>query len=142
MRFAQYPRRTLALLLTECDSGYERKLALAQSHLESILAETDTSLNLLSTLAESFTAVETQTGAFEKQCESVSKEQAQMTKVVTDIEENLKYYSFLEPATKRLNAPTVGAMVKSQEFSDLLSKLDECLEYMTSHVSQVIPITP
>ena len=132
----------MALLLTERDSDYERKLALAQSHLDSILAETDTSLDLLSTLADGFRAVEIQTGAFEKQCKGVSKEQAQMTKVVTDIEENLKYYSFLEPATKRLNAATVGAMVKTQEFSDLLSKLDECLEYMTSHVSQMIPATP
>ena len=115
-------------------SAYQKKLDLSQSHLESILAETDNSLDLLSTLAKAFRAVEAQTVTFEEQCEGILKEQKRMSKVAADIKENLEYYNFLEPATKRLNAPAVGAMVKSQEFSDLLARLDECLEYMSSHV--------
>lgn len=57
-----------------------------------------------------------------------------MTDLVADLEKNLKYYTFLEPATRRLNAPGAGNFVRSKEFSEMLSRLDDCLDYMTSHV--------
>ena len=118
-------------------SEYYKKLELSQTHLESILAEIDTSLGLLATLSKAFKAVVAQTASFEEQCEGIMKEQKRISKLSADIGDNLKYYSFLEPVTRRLNAPTVGAMVKTQEFSDLLTRLDESLEYMSSHVSDL-----
>ena len=118
-------------------SEYQKELEVSQAHLESILAETDSSLDLLSTLSEAFKAVKAQTAGFEEQCKGIMQEQKRISKIATDIEENLKHYRFLEPVTKRLNAPTVGAMVKTQEFSDLLTRLDECLEYMSSHVGDL-----
>lgn len=58
-----------------------------------------------------------------------------MTGLANDLAANLKYYNYLEPVTRRLNAPGAGRLVGSTEFSDMLSRLDECLEYMVSHVS-------
>ena len=78
--------------------------------------------------------MELQTADFGRQCDNILTEQKRTAKVAADVEENLKYYSFLEPVTKRLNAPTAGALVKTQEFSNLLARLDECLNYMSSHV--------
>ena len=49
--------------------------------------------------------------------------------------ENLQYYSFLEPITRKLNAPGAGNFVRGKEFSDMLARLDECLDYMNRHVS-------
>lgn len=57
-----------------------------------------------------------------------------MTGLASDLESNLKYYNYLEPVTRRLNAPGAGSFVRSSEFSEMLSRLDECLEYMASHV--------
>lgn len=57
-----------------------------------------------------------------------------MTALASSLDTNLKYYNFLEPATRRLNAPGAGSFVRSQEFSEMLSRLDDCLEYMAAHV--------
>lgn len=57
-----------------------------------------------------------------------------MTELADDIKRNLNFYDYLEPATRRLNAPGAGSFVRSKEFSEMLSRLDECLDYMAAHV--------
>ena len=64
-----------------------------------------------------------------------------MTDLAEGIESNLNYYNYLEPVTKRLNAPGAGNFVRSREFSNMLSRLDECLEYMSAHVSRPFKTT-
>lgn len=54
-----------------------------------------------------------------------------------ELEHNLKYYNYLEPVTRRLNAPGAGNFVRSKEFSEMLARLDECLEYMALHVGRI-----
>ena len=63
------------------------------------------------------------------------EEQRRITGLADSLDHNLKYYSFLDPVTRRLNAPGAGNFVRSKEFSDMLARLDECLEYMAAHVS-------
>lgn len=62
------------------------------------------------------------------------KEQKRMTSLADALGENLKYYNYLEPVTRRLNTPGAGSFVRSKEFSEMLSRLDECLNYMAAHV--------
>ena len=57
-----------------------------------------------------------------------------MQGLADDLDHNLKYYAFLEPVTRRLNAPGAGNFVRSKEFSDMLARIDDCLEYMSAHV--------
>lgn len=57
-----------------------------------------------------------------------------MTKLADEIGENVQYYNYLEPLTRRLNAPGAGNSVGSQGFSQMLSQLDQCLDYMQAHV--------
>lgn len=52
-----------------------------------------------------------------------------------DMKENLQYYAYLEPMTRRLNAPGAGNLVRSHDFPEMLSNLDSCLDYMDGHVS-------
>ena len=61
-----------------------------------------------------------------------------MIDLADNLKQNLKYYDYLEPVTRRLNAPGAGNFVRSQEFSAMLARLDECLEYMAAHVSMTI----
>ena len=114
---------------------YEKHLKLAQSHLDSLLDDTTSTLDLLSSLSKSFQTVEAQTISFQKQCEGILEEQNRMVDLANSFEKNLKYYNFLEPVTRRLNAPGAGSFVRSKEFSEMLSRLDDCLEYMIAHVS-------
>lgn len=116
--------------------SYQNQLDLSKSHIDILLRNTSSALNLLSSLSDSFKMVEAQTSTFQKQCEGLLQEQKRMTDLAVNINQNLKYYAFLEPVTRRLNAPGAGKFVRSKEFSEMLSRLDDCLEYMTTHVSQ------
>ena len=112
---------------------YQGQVELFESHLQNALSSTTDSLALLATLSASFRAVEAQTHAFRQRCDSLISEERRLTKLADDVEENSRYYAFLEPMTRRLNAPGAANLVKSHDFPNMLSNLDNCLAYMESH---------
>jgi len=112
---------------------YHEQLKFSASRLESLLSSTTDTLTVLSTLSSSFQAVEAQTDAFRDQCESLIAEQRRLTALADAIDENVRYYAFLEPMTRRLNAPGAANLVKGNDFPEMLSNLDSCLAYMESH---------
>ncbi|KAF2175538.1 Sec34-domain-containing protein [Zopfia rhizophila CBS 207.26] len=112
---------------------YQDQLHLTRTHLDSIVTDTSSTLDILSSLSESFKAVEAQTTAFQTQCEGLIEDQKRITKLADYMEENLRFYLYLEPITKRLNAPGAGNYVRGKEFTEMLSNLDNCLEYMQAH---------
>ncbi|KAL8904159.1 MAG: hypothetical protein Q9207_003451 [Kuettlingeria erythrocarpa] len=114
-------------------TDYQTQLDLTSEHLNSLLSDTSSTLDHLSSLSGSFKAVEAQTTTFQKQCEGLIQEQKRLTQLADGINHNLKYYGFLEPVTRRLNAPGASNFVRSDEFSSMLARLDECLEYMAAH---------
>lgn len=114
--------------------SYQMQLYLSKSHLDSLISDTSTTLDLLTSLSTSFKDVEAQTTTFQKQCEGLLQEQRRITELADDLDHNLKYYNYLDPVTRRLNAPGAGNFVRSKEFSEMLARLDECLDYMADHV--------
>lgn len=123
-------------LLDESHAGYQtyyEQLQLSSSHLDSLLSSTQATLDLLSTLSASFKSVEAQTDAFRQQCESLITEQRRLEGLADDVEENARYYTYLEPMTRRLNAPGAANLVKGKDFPEMLSNLDNCLAYMEAH---------
>lgn len=60
-------------------------------------------------------------------------EQRRLTGLVDVIEENASYYGYLEPLTRRLNAPNAVSLVLSHDFPNILSTLDACIMYMEAH---------
>ncbi|KAH2419104.1 hypothetical protein KXV44_008035 [Aspergillus fumigatus] len=113
-----------------------QELQTSKSHLDALLSDTSSTLDLLRSLSESFKAVEAQTSNFRKQCEGILSAQKRDTELAEKIQENIQYYEFLDPASRRLNAPGAGNAVRSQDFSDMLRRLDECLDYMETHPEQ------
>nr|POE48796.1 conserved oligomeric golgi complex subunit 3 [Quercus suber] len=123
-------------LLEESHAKYQtyyEQLQLTESHLASLLSSTTSTLALLSTLSHSFKAVESQTDAFRRQCEALLAEQKRLTGVADGVTENVRYYAYLEPATRRLNAPGAASLVKGSDFPEMLHNLDNCLAYMETH---------
>ncbi|RYN33061.1 hypothetical protein AA0112_g6012 [Alternaria arborescens] len=112
---------------------YQHQLHMTRNHLENIRSDTTSTLHVLSSLSESFKVVEAQTNAFRTQCEGLIDDQKRITKLADDMEQNLRYYLYLEPTTKRLNAPGAGKIVRGSEFVEMLANLDSCLEYMQAH---------
>ena len=124
------------LQMLTCDiSEYQKQLAISESHLDGLLSETSSTLGLLDSLTTSFKAVEAQTTTFQKQCEGILQEQKRIERLANDLDHSLKYYNYLEPVTRRLNAPGAGSFVRSKEFSEMLARIDDCIDYMSSHVS-------
>lgn len=113
--------------------SYQEQLELSDTHLGNLLASTAESLSVLSTLSNSFKAVEAQTEAFRQQCESLIGEQRRLTALADALDENAQYYAYLDPMTRRLNAPGAANLVKGKDFPEMLSNLDNCLAYMESH---------
>ncbi|KAL5114386.1 Golgi transport complex subunit 3 [Pleosporales sp. CAS-2024a] len=114
-------------------SSYQNQLHVTRNQLGNIVSDTASALDILSALSSSFKAVEAQTTAFRTQCEGLISDQTRITKLADDMEQNLRYYLYLEPTTKRLNAPGAGKLVRSKEFTHILANLDSCLEYMQAH---------
>lgn len=113
---------------------------MSKSHLDSLLSDTSSTLDLLSSLSKDFEAVDSQTSNFEKQCEGLLSAQRRDLELAINIEDNLQYYDFLDPASRRLNAPGAGNAVRGRDFSEMLKRLDECLDYMETHVRQIVTI--
>ncbi|OJD34630.1 golgi complex component cog3 [Diplodia corticola] len=112
---------------------YRDQLHLSQRHLDSLLESTSSALDLLSALSDSFKSVSAQTTTFQSQCEGLIADQKRVTKLADDISENLQYYTYLEPTTRRLNAPGATNFVRADGFTDMLLNLDSCIDYMMAH---------
>ncbi len=110
-------------------------MALTERHLDSLLDDTTSALDLLVTLSESFNAVESQTTAFQAQCEDLLAEQKRLRDLADEVGTDLQYYAYLEPLTRRLNAPGAGRLIRSDDFLDILINLNTCINFMDQHVS-------
>lgn len=99
-----------------------------------MLSDTTAALDLLATLSISFKAVESDTTAFQAQCEDLLAEQKRLRDLADEVGTDLQYYAYLEPLTRRLNAPGSGRLVKSDDFLDMLMNLNTCIDFMDQHV--------
>jgi hypothetical protein len=111
---------------------------LSERHLDSLLDDTSSALDLLTSLSESFKLVESQTTAFQAQCEDLLAEQKQIRDLADGIGTDLQYYAYLEPLTRRLNTPGSGRLVQNDDFLDMLRNLNTCIEFMDQHVSLIL----
>ncbi|OJI85209.1 hypothetical protein ASPTUDRAFT_54868 [Aspergillus tubingensis CBS 134.48] len=139
LEFAQWYNEVEESLLEASYDEYQaclQELQMSKSHLDSLLTDTSSTLDLLTSLSNDFRAVESQTSQFRKQCEGLLSAQKHDSDLAEDIQENLQYYDFLDPASRRLNAPGAGNTVRGKDFSDMLRRLDECLDYMETHPDQ------
>ena len=114
---------------------------MARSRVDRLLDKVTSSVDLLTTLSSSFKAVRNQTSGFGSQSQEILSGQRRFQRLADDIDENVRYYEYLEPITRKLNAPGAGRLVSEKEFPDILSHLDACISYMEAHVSCLFSIT-
>lgn len=110
-------------------------MALSEKHLETLLNDTSGALDLLASLSQSFKTVELETTAFQAQCEDLLAEQKRLRDLADEVGTDLQYYAYLEPLTRRLNAPGAGRLARSDDFLDILLNLNTCIDFMDEHVS-------
>ncbi|KAM0628381.1 hypothetical protein ACHAQG_001431 [Verticillium nonalfalfae] len=116
------------------ESIYKDQLDLTERHLEALIVDTNASLDLLTTLSNSFQAVETQTTSFQSQCEDLIDEQKRLQELADEVGTDLYFYTYLDNVTRRLNAPGAGRLVEDVVFGEVLDNLNACIDFMTKHV--------
>ncbi|KAH6686820.1 Sec34-like family protein [Plectosphaerella plurivora] len=112
---------------------YEDQLTLTERHLNALIDDTNASLELLTTLSNSFKAVETQTTSFKAQCEDLISEQKRLQKLADDVGTDLHYYAYLDNVTRRLNAPGAGRLADDDGYGEVLEHLNSCIDFMAKH---------
>jgi DNA repair exonuclease SbcCD ATPase subunit len=131
-------RRKILCVANRGKRLYRDQLALSERHLDNLLHDTTSALDLLATLSESFKSVESQTTAFQGQCEDLLTEQKRLRNLADEVGTELQYYAYLEPLTRRLNAPGAARLIRSDDFLDMLMNLNTCIDFMDQHVSGLL----
>ncbi|XP_056610579.1 conserved oligomeric Golgi complex subunit 3 isoform X1 [Triplophysa dalaica] len=104
-----------------------------QQQCDAILTDVNVALEHLDSLQKQYLFVSTKTGTLHEACEQLLKEQSELVDLARSIQEKLSYFNELENINTKLNSSTLS--VNSEGFIPMLSKLDECVEYVSSHPS-------
>ncbi|XP_040057087.1 conserved oligomeric Golgi complex subunit 3 [Gasterosteus aculeatus] len=102
-----------------------------QEQCDAILKDVSTALEHLDSLQKQYLFVSNKTGTLHEACEQLLKEQSELVDLAESIEQKLSYFNELENINTKLNSPTLS--VNSEGFIPMLSKLDDCIEYVSSH---------
>ncbi|KAI8962368.1 Sec34-domain-containing protein [Daldinia sp. FL1419] len=112
---------------------YQDQLEMTERHLDTLIGDTNSALDLLTYLADSFRAVESQTSSFQAQCDDLLSEERRLQKLADEVGTDLHYYAYLDGVTRRLNAPGASRLVNHESFGEILTNLDACITFMIEH---------
>ncbi|NXY88464.1 COG3 protein, partial [Alcedo cyanopectus] len=104
-----------------------------QEQCDAILNDVNSALQHLESLQKQYLFVSTKTGTLHEACEQLLKEQSELVDLAENIQQKLSYFNELENINTKLNSPTLS--VNSEGFIPMLAKLDDCIAYISSHVS-------
>uniref|UniRef100_A0A1A7YUH6 Conserved oligomeric Golgi complex subunit 3 n=1 Tax=Iconisemion striatum TaxID=60296 RepID=A0A1A7YUH6_9TELE len=102
-----------------------------QEQCDAILKDVGVALAHLDSLQKQYLFVSNKTGALHEACEQLLKEQSELVNLAESIQQKLSYFNELENINTKLNSPTLS--VNGEGFIPMLSKLDDCVEYVSSH---------
>uniref|UniRef100_A0AAY4DLG7 Conserved oligomeric Golgi complex subunit 3 n=1 Tax=Denticeps clupeoides TaxID=299321 RepID=A0AAY4DLG7_9TELE len=102
-----------------------------QDQCDAILSDVNKALQHLDSLQKQYLFVSTKTGTLHEACEQLLKEQSALVDLAESIQQKLSFFNELENINTKLNSPTLS--VNSDGFIPMLSKLDDCVEYVSSH---------
>ncbi|OTA90869.1 hypothetical protein M434DRAFT_397644 [Hypoxylon sp. CO27-5] len=112
---------------------YQDQLEMTERHLDTLIRDANGALDLLTSLADSFRAVEFQTSSFQAQCDDLLSEERRLQKLADEVGTDLHYYAYLDGVTRRLNAPGASRLVNHESFGEILTNLDACIAFMVKH---------
>ncbi|NWV10232.1 COG3 protein, partial [Ptilonorhynchus violaceus] len=107
-----------------------------QEQCDAILNDVNSALQHLESLQKQYLFVSTKTGTLHEACEQLLKEQSELVDLAENIQQKLSYFNELENINTKLNSPTLS--VNSEGFIPMLAKLDDCIAYISSHVSNFV----
>ncbi|KAI0007294.1 Sec34-like family protein [Xylariaceae sp. FL0662B] len=112
---------------------YRDQLKMTERHLDRLITDANSALGLLTSLADSFRAVDARTSMFKAQCDDLLSEERRLQKLADEVGTDLHYYEYLDGVTRRLNAPGASRLVNHEDFGEILVNLDACIAFMVKH---------
>ena len=99
--------------------------------VQELLAEVDQCQNDVKELNSVYNHVSHQTNALHTSCERLLEEESQLLSGVAMISEKLNYFNEYDKIMQKLHSPIFSA--KSGSFTNLLQRIEECIEYLESN---------
>ena len=116
---------------------YVSKLEKSRDQIVKMESQVKSINQILDNLKLNFEIVTSKTHNLQNACEQLLDEQKHLVSVSEDISAKMKFFQELENISKALNQPG-EELVKEAGFSDLLRKLDDCLEFVQAHVRDMM----
>ena len=112
---------------------YLARLESTKNQIEKMQSQIQSIYQTLDLLTFNFEFVTSKTRSLQNACEQLLDEQKHLVSVSDDVSVKMKYFQELEHISKALNQPG-EELVKEAGFSELLKKLDDCLEFIQKNV--------
>ncbi|XP_050680646.1 conserved oligomeric Golgi complex subunit 3 [Leptidea sinapis] len=110
---------------------YYKQLADRRDECNSLTDQIAATLSDLNTLSDQYNLVSNKTTALHTMSEQLLADQNKLSNIGDDLKQKLQYFTQVDHLSQRLNSPTIS--VNSDTFFNVISKIDECLEYMRAH---------
>uniref|UniRef100_A0A6B2EI61 Conserved oligomeric Golgi complex subunit 3 n=1 Tax=Phlebotomus kandelakii TaxID=1109342 RepID=A0A6B2EI61_9DIPT len=133
-KFLSWCDRVNDEILDEEDEHHRRflgRLEDKRADCDDLLRQIEGTLQSLKQLEGEFQFVSTNTSSLHTASEKLIEDQERLSGLDQEIRRRLQYFTQLETIGQKLQNPTLSVM--GDNFSDILNRLDESLEYLESH---------
>lgn len=123
-------------LIKTGDRSYEQfcdQLSIRNDDCLKIINQIEESEKEFGQLQKEYEFVANKTSSLHLQSENIIQDQNKLHEICENIQKQLHFYTQLENISQRLMSPTLS--VSSEIFLETLNTIDECLEFMRTHVS-------
>ncbi|XP_045511546.1 conserved oligomeric Golgi complex subunit 3 [Colias croceus] len=111
--------------------AYYKQLEERKNECVNLTDQIAATLSNLDKLSDEYNLVSNKTNALHTMSEQLLADQNKLSAIGDNIKQKLHYFTQVEHLSQRLNSPTMS--VNSDTFFNVLSKIDECLEYMRAN---------
>nr|XP_018668391.1 conserved oligomeric Golgi complex subunit 3 [Ciona intestinalis] len=102
-----------------------------REYCQYITQDVNKALQYLDDLEKEYVYVSTKSNALHEACEHLLADQTALFSVAETIHENLDYFNEVSRMNTKLSSPNIS--VTSEDFRSMLSKIEECIEFMQAH---------
>ncbi|XP_032529031.2 conserved oligomeric Golgi complex subunit 3 [Danaus plexippus] len=113
--------------------AYQKQLEDRRNECIALTDQINATMLDLDKLTNEYNLVSNKTNALHTMSEQLLSDQNKLTEIGEDIKQKLHYFTQVEHLAQRLNSSTMS--VNSETFFNVLSKIDECLDYMRANSS-------
>ncbi|XP_046966981.1 conserved oligomeric Golgi complex subunit 3 [Vanessa cardui] len=111
--------------------AYYKQLEERRNECVALTNQISSTMSDLNKLSDEYNLVSNKTNALHTMSEQLLADQNKLSGIGDDIKQKMHYFTQVEHLSQRLNSTTMS--VNSEQFFNVLAKIDECLDYMRAN---------